>query len=520
LKPEKKKFSKPIVVRPSFSNTKDFQTNMNPNTNQQHQNDMVNQDPMYYKACKVACTLVEVTERFLATINDLQQLFNNQNYSNINNPLKQLLEQYEHVGMIVNVLKSIYPFINNLQHQNSLAIATKSAATTSLNSLSRLFDLANSSLQNTTVDAMTLQTLAAIRCQILQSTAENDNEFGTQTVKLEPANDPKEIERKELELKRMQMECEKERQELELKRQQLEREKEEFQKKMLLSSPITVKTENNNEIPEGLQEQLQIQNNLQSLVISSSQFLKQFEMTASNFAALNHMSVDRVWESMFVYALPGDKAEWAKKNIFGRDFSWNDAKKIYLRHFPDTASTSPTPPPPVQPPVQLKQKTLPPITNPKANLRRVARYAEYLLSLEMKANDEIDEYNARYLRHSRCAQMDLNDTSLIRRYCNSLLPQYRNLLAERLKTSPVSTLEGVTSLASSIAKANPTATSTKYTQNCTHNRNMLKVASANQDTTYRPPSPSNDDGTGKGQKREFMGSPSSSSLRSKRPTVF
>lgn len=495
---------------------------MDSNTNQQKQNDLVNQDPMYYKACKVACTLVEVTERFLGIINDVQQLLNNQNYNNINNSLKQLLEQYEHVGMIVNVLNSIYPVINNIQHQNSLAIAAKSAATTSLNSLSRVFDSVNASLQNVTIDPMTQQTLNAIQHQIIQSTAESNNDFGTPPVRMSPINDPMEIEK----------------QELDIKRQQLEHEKEEFEKEkqMMLSSvqppAVTVKTENN-AIPEGLQEQLQIQNGIQGLVISSSQFLEKFEMTASEFAASSHMDVDSVWESMFAYALPGDKLPWAKQNILGRNLSWGEAKRIYLRQFPDITSTSPTPPRsrpisplpaspsaavaiPKQPAGHSKLSKLPSISNAKIDLRRVARYAEHLLSLEMKVNDNIDEYNARYLRYSRCAQMDLNDASLIRRYCNSLLPHYRNLLMEHLKMSPVNNLEAVISLASSLAKANPATA--KYTQNCIHNRNMLKAIPANQDTTYHHHE--NDVGAGKGQKRELMGSPPSSSLKTKRPTVF
>jgi hypothetical protein len=488
----------------------------NPNIGQQSQNDIINHDPMYYKACKVACTLVEVTERFLATINHLQQSFNNQSYTNITNDLKQLLEQYEHVSMIVNVLKSIYPFISNQQHQNSLSIAAKSAAITSLNSLNRLYELANSSLQNISVDVATQQALAAIQQQILQSNAENNEEFGTKTVTLKPVNDSIEDERKKLELER----------------QQLEREKEEFEKQkqmMLTIAPppaATVKAENNNEIPEGLQQQLQIENGLQSQVISSSHFLTQFEMTASSFASLNRMSIDCVWESMIIYALPADKAEWAKVNLLERNLTWNEAKLIYLRRFPDTGSTSPPPPlpamdqavaPPKQPEIQLKQKALPPITNTKIDLQRVARYADHLLSLEMNVNDNIDEYNTRYLRYSRCARMDLNDASLIRRYCKSLLPHYRALLIERLKTSSINNLQGVTSLASSLAKANPAPT--KYTQNCIHNRSMLHAVPVNQNTTYRSP-PANGDSTSKGQKREFMGSPSGSSLRNKRPTVF
>jgi hypothetical protein len=81
---------------------------------------------------------------------------------------------------------------------------------------------------------------------------------------------------------------------------------------------------------------------------------------------------------------------------------------------------------------------------------RLEEYGEKLLSLEMDLSQDIDVYNAKYLRYCTAAKIDLNEQSLKRRYLQSLLPKYRNILT--LESLHKQSLEQVMRLMSNTMK--------------------------------------------------------------------
>ncbi|KAI9341863.1 hypothetical protein BD770DRAFT_398913 [Pilaira anomala] len=173
------------------------------------------------------------------------------------------------------------------------------------------------------------------------------------------------------------------------------------------------------------------------------------------------MEMKQVWESLFVYALPGNKLGWAKDNILDKQLDWTTARQLYLKRYPDVVT-----PPPVasssssssSAPVVANRKLSVPApckvseytftTRPQpgyesssaermAHTReRQSRYAEFLLKIEMKEYESISDFNAKFYRYAKAASMNLNDPSLFRRYVSTLLPKYRSLVAQALQQTP------------------------------------------------------------------------------------
>ncbi|KAI8982290.1 hypothetical protein BDF20DRAFT_866050 [Mycotypha africana] len=249
---------------------------------------------------------------------------------------------------------------------------------------------------------------------------------------------------------------------------------------------------------------------LQPPSVVTSHFLDQFEATAKVFAEKTGYTLQDVWEKMLVYALPSEEHRvWANSNIFNKNLTWQEAKDLYKRAFPDPDPFSTAPPtPPLLPPhtplsaeaattvsvksesenslpkkksfatsllrpevVESKLKQSPsgpiksknskPDTNHdrarsvQAKQYRMQRFAECLFELRMGDYDSIQEYNRKYVRYCRAAEMDCRDPSLVRRYISSLLPPYRKAIKEKLQRSndhPPSDIFGYVELTTDIGK--------------------------------------------------------------------
>ena len=86
-------------------------------------------DPMYLKACEMACKLLDASESLSVAVNQLQQAIENTTpEDSVHAPLRKAIDQYEHLLMINNVLKAIYPSVQNVRHQQYLESATVSAS--------------------------------------------------------------------------------------------------------------------------------------------------------------------------------------------------------------------------------------------------------------------------------------------------------------------------------------------------------------------------------------------------------
>ncbi|CAO3609752.1 unnamed protein product [Mucor fragilis] len=244
-------------------------------------------------------------------------------------------------------------------------------------------------------------------------------------------------------------------------------------------------------------------------VLSTDQFLEQFEKTAQTFAQSVNMDIDNVWESMLIHALPKDKIPWAKEAIIGKKHSWRYAKHMYYKKYADNANntsapSSPTGPAavavpsfsiptastaafaatnaavqatasastnnaipatgapavttiatinaPLSPLQRLLARPAPSATDPPSrerDQRRVADYCQHLLSLEMKFYDTIEEYNKRYMRYCTIANVDLTGKSFIDRYIRSLDPKYRGIVrtALQLHRQPLNHIKDVMAVA-------------------------------------------------------------------------
>ncbi|GAA5801067.1 hypothetical protein HPULCUR_006509 [Helicostylum pulchrum] len=175
--------------------------------------------------------------------------------------------------------------------------------------------------------------------------------------------------------------------------------------------------------------------------ISSSVFLDQFEKTAHEFAAQHNIAMEQIWESLLVHALPKDKLAWAEKTILDKNLDWKTARGRYLSAYPDAvpskkAAASVQEKKEFGMPALVKTSALADSTQPSSvptttnasnaqTRERQSRYAEYLLSIEMKEYDSITDFNAKFYRYASIACMNLSDVSLSRRYISSLLPKYR-----------------------------------------------------------------------------------------------
>lgn len=319
-------------------------------------NQAINQDPISYKAAKVACQLVESTERFLTTVSEMQQSINSIG-NNANDHIKRVIQHYEHVCMIVNVLQSITSFVDNPQRQKSLSTAATSASTTSSTALSRIYTLLSTLKidDNDTKESLSQLGVLVQQSKIINVKVENNTIVATQTMDITPTAIAPQVvdnERRELDLKRKQFEEEKEEFERERKRilldkentikiqQKLNLEKQQQQQQRVVQQKQQLQQQHEKRkldqerLMKKQQHEKQEEDNLtkqrqQIQTLLTDQFLEQFEKTAKTFAKSIDMDIDNVWESMLLHALPKSKITWAEETIFGRKHTWNYAKQMY-----------------------------------------------------------------------------------------------------------------------------------------------------------------------------------------------
>ncbi|KAL9536772.1 hypothetical protein MBANPS3_012379 [Mucor bainieri] len=553
----------------------------NPNDSQQ--------DPMSFKAARMVYQLVESTERFLITVGE----FNSQSISgmgnNINDYITRIIEQYEHVCMIVNALQAITLCVGDPQNRNSLSTAATSASTSSTTALSRVYAQLLSLQIDDTAAKENLSQLALL---VQQSKLVNVKleESSTSNAKSQALNSPPppstqdiDSERRELALKRKQFDEEREEFERERKRllldkeaanqrikEQLLIEQQEQQRKLFVQQQQQQKEQQQQQQQQQKEQQQQQQKEQQQLqhqeqllrqqkeqqqrqqqqqqqqqeqeqrkqqhlqlqqqrheqrvidlqkqerrealdkegptkqkqqvhVLSTDQFLEQFERTAQTFAQSINMDMDNVWEFMLIHALPKDKVPWANETIIGKKHPWRYAKQMYYAKYAEkngSAPSSPTghravagpstsiptaptvalaatnavaqaatgasssaaatttssaPPTPLQ---RLLARPAPSATDspPKErDQRRIADYCQHLLSLEMKFYDTIEQ---------------------------SLDPKYRNIVrtALHLHKQPLNHIKDVMAVAeetiNAYIAASPARRNAPYSQNCIHNRKV------------------------------------------------
>ncbi|KAK4510217.1 uncharacterized protein ATC70_006389 [Mucor velutinosus] len=552
------------------------------------------QDSMSFKAAKMAYQLVESTERFLTTAGELDSQSINLVGNNINDHITRVIQQYENVCMIVNALQAISLCVGDPQNRTSLLTAATSASTSSSTALSRIYSQI-SSLQiddNTARESLNQLALLVQQSKLVHVKLEvssSSSNASSQPMQISPPPPPSsssstqnmDNERRELALKRKQFDEEKEEFERERKRllldketanqrlkkqhlieqqdqqrkqlvqqqqQQQQKQKEQQQHLQLqqqryeqrLLELQNQKRERQKLEQEKKQKEQQDKKNLAKQkqhihVLSTDQFLEQFEKTAETFAQSINMDIDNVWESMLIHALPKDKLPWANETIIGKKHPWRYAKQLYYIKYAEklnnalsfptdhpaetgssssipaaptaafaatnavtqaTASTSSidvvptngaptittttTVNAPLSPLRKLLERPAPSTADPpkERDQRRIADYCQHLLSLEMKFYDTIEQYNKRYMRYCTIANVDLTGKNFIDRYIRSLDPKYRDIVraALQLHKQPLNHIKDVMAVAEETVNAYIAASRTRsnapYSQNCVHNRKV------------------------------------------------
>ncbi|KAF1806134.1 hypothetical protein V8B55DRAFT_1454119 [Mucor lusitanicus] len=510
------------------------------------------QDSMSFKAARMAYQLVESTERFLTTVGELNNQSASAMGSNLNDHITRVIQQYENVCMIVNALQAISLCVGDPQNRNSLLTAATSASTSSSTALSRIYSQF-SSLQID--DDTAKESLGQLGSLVQHAKFVNVKlEEGSSTTSPQPkqispppANQDIDNERRELALKRKQFdeereEFERERKRLlldkesahqQLKQQQLieQQQQQQQQQKLQLQQQrheqriIELQKQEREQKEKEQQDKEKLAKQKHQIhVLSTDQFLEQFEKTAQTFAQSINMDLDNVWESMLIHALPKDKLPWADETIIGKKHSWRYAKQLYHEKYAGNSGSAPSSPTgrplataapsssmptaatanatagapsngvatpaittttTVNAPLSPLQKLLArsaastPGPSPKErDQRRVADYCQHLLSLEMKFYDTIEEYNKRYIRYCVIANVDLTGKSFIERYIRSLDPKYRKIVqtALQLRKQPLNNIKEVMAVAeetiNAYIAASPPRRTTPYSQNCVHNHKV------------------------------------------------
>ncbi|KAI8366553.1 hypothetical protein BD560DRAFT_400665 [Blakeslea trispora] len=586
-------------------------------------------DPMYLKACEMACKLLDASENMNTAVNELQRALDNPALedNSVYAPLRKTIDQYEHLIMINNVLKAIYPSVQSLRHQQYLESATVSATNTSNHQLSKVYQLVSSSRLNN--DDRVQQELIYISRQI-QSIVEQefikpeitDYAFAQPIEASRSTASP--VQRNTPPTQRNTPPVTSPAQRLQnlplfpsLQIQQPMSVSSQVQHmppvstlSQSVSQPMTVNSDpmqpstgqhsmpatipvtptavittatampsspdqsSTSSVPlvaqpiSPAQQALDTPKTAQQInevppqsssqpseSFLASQFLEKFELTATQFAELNKISVNSVWESLIIHALPQSQGQWAKENLLGKDYTWEKAKQIFRGHFLKTShhsspvilkqikleaasqppqklaspSIQPAQPPqqrPISPQTQLGQQQqhgASEVGNDSSQIRtsqkRIADYAEHLFGLEMRLYENIDDYNKRYMRYCNIAKMDLSDASLMQRYARSLLKVHRNLIHSNISGKTIPSLPQLMDFTSAIIrdyehKTNPKKIVTPYS--CPQNHPTLSsirfLNQKNPTNVERHPDFSST------RKRPM--SFSEANTASKRPTIF
>ncbi|OBZ85008.1 hypothetical protein A0J61_06940 [Choanephora cucurbitarum] len=591
-------------------------------------------DPMYLKACEMACKLLDASESLSVAVNQLQQAIENTTpEDSVHAPLRKAIDQYEHLLMINNVLKAIYPSVQNVRHQQYLESATVSATNTSNHQLSKVYQLVSNSRLNN--DDRVQQELIYISRQI-QSIVEQEsvkqevmdytytqaNEALRSTASPVQRNTPPIQMQVTSPIQRLQsaplfpslqtqppvsvsqqgqsmitpqasviMSPQQTTQPVVIHSNLMQPTTAESSRQHIMSATTSVQPivtvvspqmeksamlpscaasypnsetsqqtqhspdEFKREQTEPHQHYQQTEGNSsqtvqtqQSESFLASRFLEQFEATATEFAELNKIHVNSVWESMIVHALPSSQSEWAHEHLLGKDYTWEKAKQIFKKHFLESSRLSP-PMTPADPnatlmksrqrqakPEQLSQQGTAlqkvkhekqyqqasgPTNGASANsvtYNRTAVYAEHLFSLEMKLYENIDAYNTRYLRYCNIANMDLCDVSLMQRYAKSLLKDYRKLIHTNISGKAIQTLPKLMELTSAIIKDYEGKHNTKKTvapYSCPNDHSTLSSISFLSQKNQ-----GNNKGPGPSNSRKRPTSFAEANTASKRPTIF
>ncbi|GAN08868.1 hypothetical protein MAM1_0228d08385 [Mucor ambiguus] len=537
------------------------------------------QDPMSFKAARMVYQLVESTDRFLTTVGEFNPPSIGAVGNNDNDYITRVIEQYEHVCMIVNALQVISLCVRDPQNRNSLSIAATSASTSSSTALSRIYSQLSSLRIDGNAAKESLRQLALLTQQPklvnVKLEESSSSDIKSQPMQASPPPSSPSLtqdidnERRELALKRKQFDEEKKEFERERKRLLLDKEtvnqklkeqhlieQQEQQQKLLvqqqkqqkqqhlqlqqqrheqriveLQKQKREKEQREQELRKQKLREQQDKENLakqkqQVHVLSTDQFLEQFEKTAQTFAQSINMDIDNVWESMLIHALPKDKVPWANETIIGKRYSWRYAKQLYYVKYAEKNGSAPSSPTghlsvagpsssiptaaqaitgassngvipatknvptisttttinnPLSPLQRLLTRPAPSPTDPppkERDQRRVADYCQHLLSLEMKFYDTIEEYNRRYMRYCTIANVDLTGKSFIDRYIRSLDPKYRNIVrtALQLHKQPLNHIKDVMAVAeetiNAYIAASPARSKAPYRQNCIHSRTV------------------------------------------------
>ncbi|KAI8886199.1 hypothetical protein K501DRAFT_283853 [Backusella circina FSU 941] len=151
--------------------------------------------------------------------------------------------------------------------------------------------------------------------------------------------------------------------------------------------------------------------------ITTEKFIETFESLLTHFSSVNKLTKDNTWERLFVHSLPKEQKDWFCKNLQGRGFKWENAKRQFLIEYSSSNNGG-------------HRESKPPVP-PDSSLARKTRYAQALLNLEMQDNDDLKEFNKKFKRYSDSAGMAC-DYSLLKRYVNSLAERFRGLAAPLL----------------------------------------------------------------------------------------
>jgi hypothetical protein len=220
-------------------------------------------------------------------------------------------------------------------------------------------------------------------------------------------------------------------------------------------------------------------------------FLDQFEKTANGFAQENNMNVSDVWELLLSHALPEDKLQWARQNILNRNYSWIQARQKYLAQFSDdqTPFKKILPTPSRSRTLEYSQsRSYDPLPTPPLNdeedlqiaRKRQEKYAEHFLALEMKEYEPVQDYNKKFLRYAKIANLSFSQTKLMRRYLNSLLPHLKSVIETAVQSCRVpqpKDIHEVMTLAEKLADQQKLVKQRIYAQPCWKLPNSIKRTS-------------------------------------------
>lgn len=433
---------------------------------------------IYMKACSAAVSLIDATNTLLQTQNAVTNSINDNNELQVILDLNKVIQNYEQVYMIVNVIRSVQSFVHIESERASLTNAASSASSSAFGVLQYFYDVLSNNPNQAIADLVNNKLYSLMK--------QNENFNEKKAPKPLPRKTTSVEENCSMQVDQSEPVQSEKPQDYVPSARYIEQTSKEPPSLSYVDEQEAMDVEPSFPPPRERTDLVRQPSEPITVQLSTSKFIEGFENTAREFSAKSNLHMDDFWESMFPIAVPEKYSDWAKANLFGKNLNWETAKSMYIAQFPDNPSMSPQPSS-LRSHAQTEMRVVrePVIHSPtpylNGNRQRMIDFAQRLLSLEMKLSEDIDDYNQKYLRYCIVAQIDLNDSSVQRRYTNSLLPKYRALVTSAVQR-PVRGLEEYMKIASAAIRgvegSTPMTHVKPYNRTCIHGQQQYSEKSS------------------------------------------